>query len=74
MRKPKSKPLDAEGMRKRVDDALLKDARGEPLTEKELMIVQWIKHGGGGCRACSSGIAVRLQSTATGGSRDGHAG
>lgn len=53
MRKLKSKPPDGEGMRKRVEDALRKREFGEMLSQKERMIVQWVRHGGG-CSACSS--------------------
>ena len=47
----KRQPLDGEGMRRRVEAALLKAERGEDLTKKELMIVQWVTRPGG-CRAC----------------------
>lgn len=47
-----SEPSDAQGMRRRVKAVLCKAERGAELTKKELMIVQWIKHGGG-CLACS---------------------
>jgi hypothetical protein len=51
------KPLDGEGMRRRVEAALLKAERGEDLTKKELTIVQWVTRPGG-CRACSLGVRV----------------
>ena len=54
----KREPLDGEGMRRRVQVALLKAERGEDLTKKELMIVQWVTRPGG-CRACFS-TAVRV--------------
>lgn len=54
----KSKPPDGEGMRERVDDALRKHELGEPLNQKELTIVQWVKYGGG-CAACS-GVEVAI--------------
>lgn len=38
-------------MRERVDDALLKEMLGHPLSERELMIVQWVRNGGG-CAPC----------------------
>lgn len=53
----KSEPLDGEGMRRRVEAALRKAERGEELTKKELMIVQWVTIPGG-CRACSLGIQI----------------
>ncbi len=55
----KSKPLDCEGMRRRVQAALQKAERGEELTNKELTIVQWVTSPGG-CRACSAGGGVRI--------------
>jgi hypothetical protein len=51
------KPLDGEGMRRRVEAALLKAERGEDLTKKELLIVQWVTRPGG-CRACSTAVRV----------------
>ncbi len=53
----KRKPIDGEGMRRRVEAALLKAERGEDLTKKELMIVQWVTRPGG-CRACSTVVRV----------------
>jgi hypothetical protein len=53
----KSKPLDSEGMRRRVEAALRKAERGEDLTKKELMIVQWVTRPGG-CRACSTTVRI----------------
>ena len=52
-----NKPLDGEGMRRRVEDALLKAERGEDLTKNELKIVQWVTRPGG-CRACSAAVRV----------------
>lgn len=40
-------------MRERIDEALLKEMLGEPLCERELMIVQWFRNGEG-CAACNS--------------------
>lgn len=51
-----SSPPDADAMHGRMDDALLKDMLGEPLSERELMIVQWVRHGGG-CAACGPSVA-----------------
>lgn len=52
-----NKPLDGEGMRRRVEAALLKAERGEDLTKKELMIVQWVTRPGG-CRACYTAARI----------------
>lgn len=40
-------------MSERIDEALLKEILGEPLCERELMIVQWFRNGEG-CAACNS--------------------
>ncbi len=53
----KRKPIDGDGMRRRVEAALSKAERGEDLTKKELMIVQWVTRPGG-CRACSTAVRV----------------
>lgn len=53
----KSRPLDGEGMRRRVEAALLKAKRGADLTKKELTIVQWVTRPVG-CRACSTAVWV----------------
>ncbi len=47
---------DAAGMRKRLDDALLKEMLGETLSDRELAIVQWIRNGEG-CASCYSANA-----------------
>ncbi len=52
-----SKITDTERARQRVRDALRKAERGEELTKKELMIVQWVISPGG-CRACSPGERI----------------
>ncbi len=46
-----SKPLDGEGMRRRVEAALRKAKLGEKMTQKEIMIVQWVSSIGN-CSAC----------------------
>ncbi|CAA9430962.1 MAG: hypothetical protein AVDCRST_MAG78-1685 [uncultured Rubrobacteraceae bacterium] len=56
-RKLRSKPLDGEGMRRRVEAALRKAEREEKLTTRELMIVQWVTRPGG-CRVCSTAVRV----------------
>lgn len=40
-------------MMRRVDEALLKEMLGEPLSERELAIAQWFRNGGG-CASCAS--------------------
>lgn len=52
-----SKITDTERARQRVQDALRKAERGEELTKKELMIVQWVTSPGG-CHACSTGVRI----------------
>ncbi len=46
-----SKPLDGEGMRRRVEAAWRKAKLGEKMTRKEIMIVQWVSNIGN-CSAC----------------------
>lgn len=64
MRGLKSKPSDPEESRKRIEAALRKHELGEPLTEKELTIVYWVRHGGG-CHACGGsghrGVTVAVR-------------
>lgn len=48
-----SPPPDAAGMRHRLDEALLKEMLGEPLSDRELNIVQWFRNGEG-CASCNS--------------------
>lgn len=65
MKPLKSKPADPQETKRRIDEALGKHDRGEPLTEKELTIVYWVRHGGG-CHACGSGrpqVAVTVRSS-----------
>ncbi|TCJ17354.1 hypothetical protein E0L93_07435 [Rubrobacter taiwanensis] len=50
--KLKSAPPDAAGMRRRVEEALLKEALGLELTGRERRIVQWVRNGNG-CVACA---------------------
>lgn len=56
-RKLVSQPSDAEASRRRVEAALEKAERGEKLTEKETMIVQW-ERSINACHCCSLRIAV----------------
>jgi hypothetical protein len=46
-----SAPPNPEAMRRRLDAALEKDMFGYPLSERELVMVQWVRNGGG-CAAC----------------------
>lgn len=56
----KSKPSDPERIQKRIDAALAKHDRGEPLTEVEMRIVYWIRYSAG-CHACGGRSAeVRI--------------
>lgn len=60
-RKLKSKPMtpeEAKATARRVEAALGKHGRGEPLTEHEWTIVQYAL--GGGCHACGASPAVRV--------------
>jgi hypothetical protein len=47
------RPLDVEGMESRMDAIRLKQILGGPLTEQELMCLQF-EQNGFGCGACSS--------------------
>ncbi len=46
-----SRALDGEGMRQRVEAAQRKAKLGEKMTQKEIMIVQWVSSIGS-CSAC----------------------
>ena len=46
-----SRPLDGEGMRRRVEEAWRKAKLGEKMTQKEIMIVQW-ESSISSCSAC----------------------
>ncbi len=46
-----SNPLDGEGMRRRVEATWRKAKLGEKMTQKEIMIVQWVSSIGS-CSAC----------------------
>lgn len=46
-----SAPPDPEAMRRRLDAALKKELLGQPLSQRELAMVQWVRNGGG-CAAC----------------------
>lgn len=39
-------------MRERLDEALLKEMLGQPLHDRELAIVQWVRNGEG-CTSCA---------------------
>jgi hypothetical protein len=58
----KSKPSDPARIQARVEAALAKHDRGEPLTEKDWTIVYWSRYAAG-CHACGGsgvGVAVTL--------------
>lgn len=55
MKKLKSRPSDPEKIRKKIETSLRKHDLGEPLTEKELLIVQWIRYSGGCAARRASG-------------------
>lgn len=58
MKQLKSKPADPRETRKKIEEALGKHERGEPLNETETTIVYWLLHGGG-CHACG-GVKVAV--------------
>lgn len=68
----KSKPLipaKAEEVKRRIEGALARYDRGETLTEKELLIAQWIRHGGG-CSSCAAvPVIVRYRNPKAGRAR-----
>ena len=58
----KSKPPTPErsaAVKKRIEVALEKHDRGEPLTEGEMRIVYWTLYGGG-CHACGGSPGVQV--------------
>jgi len=59
---------EKEASRRRVEAALRKAERGEELTEKETMIVQW-ERALGGCHACGPRIRVFHSPRRNGGDR-----
>lgn len=76
--KPRSLEKQEE-LRKRIEVALAKHDRGEPLSDNEMTIVYWVRYGGG-CHACggstTAGVKVAVMSppSARGGSVGGNAG
>lgn len=59
MRWLKSRPSDPWETKRRIEEALRKHGRGEPLTETEQAVVYWVRHGGG-CHACGSAAGVKV--------------
>lgn len=55
-----SPEIDADGMRRRVDDALEKELLGEPLTEQERRIVQYVRYASRAARPVDPGVRVRV--------------
>jgi hypothetical protein len=53
-------PLDVAGMESRMDAIRLKQILGGPLTDQELMCLQF-EQSGFGCGACSSEAAARSE-------------
>ncbi len=53
-----SRQSDPEASRRRVEAAFRKAERGEELTEKETLIVQWETALSRGCHACGSRVMV----------------
>ena len=53
-----SKPSDPEVSRRRVEAVFGKAERGEELTEKEMLIVQWETALSRGCHACGRRVVI----------------
>lgn len=68
-----------EELKKRIEAALAKHDRGEPLSDEEMTIVYWVRYRGG-CHACGGSttagikVAVRSPPSAREGSASGNAG
>lgn len=61
MSSPKNSPeVDPEGMRRRLDAALEKELLGEPLTDQERRIVQYVRHASRAARPVDPGVRVRV--------------
>lgn len=55
-----SPEIDADGMHRRLDEALRKEMLGEPLTEQELRIVQYVRYASRSARPVDPGVEVRV--------------
>lgn len=56
----RSPEIDAEGMRRRLDAALEKELLGEPLTERERRIVQYVRYASRAARPVDAELGVRV--------------
>ena len=54
-----SPEIDEEGMRRRLDEALEKEMLGQPLTEDEQRIVQYVRYASRAARPVDPGVQVR---------------
>jgi hypothetical protein len=66
-----SPDIDPEGMRRRLDAALEKELLGEPLSEQERRIVQYVRYASRAARPVDPGVQVRVNPTDAGASKDG---
>lgn len=55
-----SPEIDPEGMRRRVDEALEKEMLGQPLTDQERRIVQYVRYASRAAKPVDLGIQVRV--------------
>lgn len=61
LEKPHRSPeVDPDGMRRRLDAALEKELLGEPLTDQERRIVQYVRYASRAARPVDPGIQVRV--------------
>lgn len=59
--KPHRSPeVDVEGMRRRLDAALEKELLGEPLTDGERRIVQYVRYASRAARPVDAALRVRV--------------
>ncbi len=65
-----SPDIDPEGMRRRLDAALEKELLGEPLSEEEKRIVQYVRYASRAARPVDPGIQVRVSPPDEGSSRE----
>jgi hypothetical protein len=65
-----SPEIDPEGMRRRLDAALEKELLGEPLSEEEKRIVQYVRYASRAARPVDPGIQVRVSPPDEGSSRE----
>jgi hypothetical protein len=65
-----SPDIDPEGMRRRLDAALEKELLGQPLTEVEARIVQYVRYASRAARPVDPRIQVRVNQPDEGSSRE----